>query len=156
MTQFRAKSHLAIVVAGVLMVACTSVEIVQPGDGTPTPKPVASIGVTPGAFVLEVGKSRQMTAILRDADGNLLANRTVHWTTDDSRVTTINANGELRGMGHGYADVTAESEGKRSTVAVTVVPPESPDTLVHTQGSVLRTILSRSVNSYDVRRIIRP
>ena len=95
-------------------------DVVRP----PVTTPVVFIGVTPGAFVMTVGESRQMTATLRDADGNLLAGRSVEWSVDDAAVASISATGQLKGVGHGYVTITARSEGKRSSVAATVVPPE--------------------------------
>jgi uncharacterized protein YjdB len=107
--------------AASLVSACYhSDDVVRP----PVTTPVASVGVTPGAFVMTIGESRQMTATPRDADGNLLAGRSVQWSVDDARVASIGATGQLKGLGHGYVTITATSEGKSSSVAATVVPPE--------------------------------
>lgn len=89
------------------------------------PRPVASVGVTPGAFVMTIGQSRQMTAVLRDANGFLLTGRNVRWAVDDTMAARISAAGKVTGVGHGYVTITATSEGKSTSVAATIVPPET-------------------------------
>jgi Tol biopolymer transport system component/uncharacterized protein YjdB len=84
------------------------------------------IGVTPTGFILEVGQSRQLTAITKDARGNVLTGREVTWTTDDANVTVSGA-GVVTAVQPGYATVTATSEGKTFSVAMTVVAEEPSD-----------------------------
>jgi len=105
--------------AAALLGGCSSSDqLIRP------PAAVAFVGVTPGAFVLTIGDSRQMTAILRDADGNRLIDRSVVWSVDDTTTARITMTGQLTGVGHGYVTITATSEGKSSSVAATIVPPE--------------------------------
>jgi len=109
-----------LIVASVVSGCFHSDSIVSP----PVSAPVAVVAVTPGAFVMTIGESRQMQATLRDADGNLLTGRSVQWSVDDAAVASISATGQFKGLGHGYVTITARSEGKSSSVAATVVPPE--------------------------------
>lgn len=88
-----------------------------------TPLLVASIGITPGAFVLDVGQTRQLTAILRDEQGNLLTGRQVTWSSD-SDVASISTSGLVTALAPGYVGFTATSEGRSTTVAATIVAEE--------------------------------
>lgn len=107
-----------LLLAAAFLGACSS------SDDVLRPRAVAFIGITPGAFLLDIGQSRQMTAILRDASGNALTDRTVRWAVDDTTTARISAAGRVTGVGHGYVTITASSEGKSTSVAATIVPPE--------------------------------
>ena len=80
---------------------------------------VASIGVTPTALVLSVGQSRQFTAIVLDAAGNRLTDRTVIWTTDSPTVAQVSGSGLVWATGPGYATIMATCEGTSFSLAVT-------------------------------------
>lgn len=82
--------------------------------------PVASISVSPTGVVLSVGKTRQLTAAVLDANGNQLVDREVTWTTDAPLVAEVNANGLVSAVGPGYATIVATSEGKTFGVAFTI------------------------------------
>ena len=83
---------------------------------------VASIAVTPAPIVLDVAKTRQLTAIIRDRAGNFLSDRVVQWTTDSPNVASVSSSGLVTAVGPGYATIIARSEGKTFGVAVTVSP----------------------------------
>jgi hypothetical protein len=110
-----------LLIVGLLVSGCSrSGDVLRP----PTRAAIAFIGVSPGAMLLTIGQTRQMTAVLRDADGNLLTGRTVVWSIDAPTVASISAAGQLVAVGHGYVTITATSEGKSSSVAATIVQPE--------------------------------
>ena len=81
---------------------------------------VASIAVTPVGFVLDIGQTRQLTAIVLDASGNRLTDRVVTWASDSPSVATVSSSGLVTATGYGYATITATSEGKTFSLAVTV------------------------------------
>jgi uncharacterized protein YjdB len=89
----------------------------------PTPAPVDRIDVTPTAIVLEVGGARQLTAVVRDAAGNVLTGRTVAWSTDAPATVAVSAAGLVQALGPGYATIFATSEGKTVGIAATVGTP---------------------------------
>lgn len=95
-------------------VAEASVTVVVPHT------PVESIRVSPAPVVLDVGRTRQLTAFVFDAAGNRLTDRAVTWTTDAPLVAGVNPNGLVAALGPGYATIIATSEGKTFGVAVTV------------------------------------
>jgi len=90
---------------------------------TVTPVPVASVDVTPGAPSVQLNATVQLTATPRDVNGNALTGRTVTWQTSDAGVATVDVNGLVtaKAVG-GPVTITATSEGKNGTSAVTVIP----------------------------------
>jgi hypothetical protein len=98
--------------------------------------PVASVSVTPVATSVLVGGTTQLTATVKDANGNVLTGRTVTWSSSDESKVRVSATGVVTGVALGSATITATSEGKSgtSTVYVTdgtppIVASVSPDTL---------------------------
>ena len=85
--------------------------------------PVASVTVTPATASVAVGQTVQLTATLRDANGNVLSGRTVLWTTDNAVAATVDGNGLVSGLSAGPAVITATSEGKSGSASVTVTAP---------------------------------
>jgi len=89
----------------------------------PPPAPVASVSVSPTTANLTTGGTQQITATPRDAQGNALTGRTVTWASGNTAVATVTQAGLITAVGPGSTSVTATSEGKVGTVAVTVTPP---------------------------------
>src|SRR5439155_1379813 len=87
--------------------------------------PVASVTLSPASASVAVGQTAQLTATPKDANGNPLAGRAVTWATSDGAVATVSANGLVTGVMAGTATITATSEGKSGTAALTVttLPP---------------------------------
>src|SRR5207247_6478799 len=81
---------------------------------------VAAVGVAPASATLQVGKTVQLTATLKDATGNPLAGRVVSWASSNVSVATVNGSGLVTGVATGSATITATSEGKSGTAVVTV------------------------------------
>ncbi|HWC73559.1 MAG TPA: Ig-like domain-containing protein, partial [Gemmatimonadales bacterium] len=85
--------------------------------------PVASVTVTPASASINVGATVQLTATPKDAAGNPLSGRTVTWTTADANIATVDANGLVTAkVTGGPITITATSEGKTGTAAITVLP----------------------------------
>jgi len=87
----------------------------------PPPVPVASVAVTPATASVNEGKTVQLTATPKDANGGTLSGRTVTWTSSNTTVATVSASGLVTGKVAGSATITATSEGQSGTSAVTVV-----------------------------------
>src|SRR5207245_3370467 len=81
--------------------------------------PVASVTVTPATASVAVGQTVQLTATLRDANGNVLSGRTVLWTSDNAVVATVDGTGLVSGVSAGPAVITATSEGNGGSASVT-------------------------------------
>lgn len=83
---------------------------------------VASV-VMPGATLnLPFPQTRQIQAVPSDANGVALF-RPVTWASSVPSVATVSATGLITSVGAGTTNITATSEGKVGTIAVTVVPP---------------------------------
>jgi uncharacterized protein YjdB len=89
-----------------------------------TLRPVATVTVLPNTAQTTVGGTVQLSAATFDSDGNLLSNRTVLWSSGNTNVATVDAQGQVQGRGVGSATISAISEGKigTATVNVTLVP----------------------------------
>src|SRR5213083_1386954 len=83
--------------------------------------PVASVTVTPGTASLTVGQTVQLTATLRDANGNPLTGRVITWQSSNSAIASVNGSGLVSGVAAGGpVTMTATSEGQSGTASITV------------------------------------
>src|SRR2546426_752230 len=82
--------------------------------------PVASVAVAPASASVAVSGTVQLAATMKDAVGNVLTGRVVTWTSGTPTVATVSATGLVTGVSAGPATVTAASEGKTGSSAITV------------------------------------
>lgn len=87
---------------------------------TVTQEPVATVEVTPNPATVAIQRTTQLTATLKAASGTELSGRPVTWTTSNGAIATVSATGLVTGVAVGTATITAGSEGKSGTAAVTV------------------------------------
>jgi uncharacterized protein YjdB len=87
------------------------------------PPPVASITVSPAAPALEVGTTVQLSAVLRDANGNVLTGRPVAWSSTNTSAATVSSSGLVAALAAGSATIAATSGGVNGTTNVTVTAP---------------------------------
>src|SRR6266568_4496199 len=99
--------------------------------------PVASLTVSPTAATIVVGGTQQLTATPLDANGNPLSGRTITWSSDAPSVATVNANGLVPAEAAGSANITAASEGKSGSAAITVIVPVASVSLSPTSATIL-------------------
>src|SRR5438067_1844997 len=85
------------------------------------PATVASVTVTPRTLTVGVGATAQLTATPKDANGTALTGRVVTWASDNTAVATVSSMGLVRGVAQGQATITATSETKSGTAAITVI-----------------------------------
>ena len=99
--------------------------------------PVATLAVSPATASVAVGGTQQLTAQLKDANGNVLTGRTVTWSSGNTAVATVSSTGLVTGMGAGPATLTATSETKTGTSQITVaVVPVATVTVSPASSSV--------------------
>ncbi len=111
---------------------------------TVVPVPVAALQIAPGAATLAPGARLQLTAILRDASGRVLSDRTVGWASADAARVTVSTNGVVTAVAPGVATVTATSEGVSASAVITVTGS------VGSEGSVATVTLSPAARSLTV------
>jgi hypothetical protein len=83
---------------------------------------VASVEVVPPAAGLAIGAVLQLRAILRDAEGDMVTNREVTWTSDAPAVASVSSAGLVTAVAVGVAIITATSEGRSGSSQITVSP----------------------------------
>ena len=114
---------------------------------------VASVAVAPGTLTMSVGQTTQYTATLTDASGNVLGGRVVTWGSSNTSAATVSATGVVTAVAQGASTITATSEGKSGSAALTVtnvavgsvtVQPQGPTILQGT--SVQMSAVVRDVN----------
>src|SRR5204862_8047129 len=70
------------------------------------------------------GSTVQLTATPKDANGNTLTGRVVTWQSSNSAIASVNGSGLVSGVAAGGpVTITATSEGRSGTSAITVTPP---------------------------------
>ena len=98
------------------------------GDsGGPTAPPTidppraTTVTVSPAAAELPaVGATVQLSAEVRDQNGQAMAGATVTWSSSDASVATVDASGLVTAAGNGTATVTATAGSVSGTATVTV------------------------------------
>jgi len=108
---------------GSVTIAATSEGKSGTAELTVVPPPVATISVTLAQSVLPVNASTSATAVLRDANGGVLTNRAVTWSSSNTSVATVGTTGLVTALAGGTATITAMSEGRAGSANLTVQQP---------------------------------
>lgn len=82
------------------------------GPTPPSGPTVAVVEVTPATDTVRVGATIQYTAVAKDAQGAVVAGKTVAWTTSNSALATVSPSGVVSGVARGTVTVTAAVDGK--------------------------------------------
>jgi len=85
--------------------------------------PVSQVEVMPASETVTVGQTIQLVATPKDSAGHPLSGRLVTWATGNSGVVAVNGTGLVTGVAAGSATITATSEGKDGSSAITVAAP---------------------------------
>ena len=97
------------------------------GDGgstaPPASSPVASVAVTLSAATVAQGSSITATAVINDAAGKTLTGRSFSWSSSAPAIASVDGSGLVTAVAPGTALITATSEGKSGSAAITVTPP---------------------------------
>jgi len=91
--------------------------------------PVHSVTVSPPVDTVTVSGTGQLSATLKDSLGNTLSGRAVSWRSSDTTIAKVDSTGvtvSVHGVAAGAATVTATSEGKSGTAAITVKAQQLP------------------------------
>src|SRR5688572_8268035 len=107
--------------AGPVQIAATAEGKSAIVDVTVNPKAVATIRLSPsGDAGMLVSETKQMTAETLDANGDVLTDRPVTWSSNAPAVASVSGNGFITALAPGGAAITAASEGKTAVIALTV------------------------------------
>ena len=145
------------VAAGVTAISATSEGKSGVATVTVTSIPVATVTLSPGTASVTVGSSQQFTATTLAAGFAVLTGRTITWGTSDATRATVSTSGLVTGVAVGSAVISATSEGKTASAAVTVTSPISTvrftnhliaDIRVYTSAATLGTVNAQSSSSF--------
>ncbi len=86
---------------------------------------MATVAVSPASASVAAGQAVQLSAVTKDSAGTVLTGRTVTWASSNSGIASVSGSGFVTGVTVGAATITATSEGKSGTAAITVtaLPP---------------------------------
>ncbi len=106
-----------------------STGIADSSDVTVVESPVRTVTVSPADLVLEEGETATLTAEVRDSAGNVLTGYTVEWSSSNGSVASVSNSGRVTARAAGAATITASTDGRSGTAAITVngTPPPPPD-----------------------------
>ncbi|MDF2772023.1 MAG: hypothetical protein K0S86_1517, partial [Geminicoccaceae bacterium] len=106
---------------------------------TVTRVPVARIDITPTTLSLVEGEIENVSAVAKDANGEILEDRAIAWRSSDVSIASIDASGRVTAIRVGTAALTAETEGKSATAEVTVTAVPVATVEVSALPSLLET-----------------
>ena len=89
---------------------------------TVTGIPVGSVTVTPASKSLLVTQNFALSVTVKDSTGAVVTDRPVTWSSSNTSVATVSSAGVVTAVAPGSATITATSETKSGTSAVTVSP----------------------------------
>ncbi|MFC1575920.1 Ig-like domain-containing protein, partial [Gemmatimonadota bacterium] len=98
--------------------------------------PVATVEVSPTSADLQPAETVQLTGTPKAVNGRPLPSRPVTWSSSDEAVATVDGSGLVTAAGGGIATITATSEGKSGTAAITVTVPVASVEVTPASGTV--------------------
>ena len=114
-------------IAPALLLLAGAAWAVACGDGAIEPAPPApppratTVEVTPATVELTaLGETVQLTAHVRDQNGQAMAGAAVAWSSGDASVATVDASGLATAAGNGTVTITATSGSASGTATMTV------------------------------------
>ncbi|MGH7719075.1 MAG: Ig-like domain-containing protein [Gemmatimonadaceae bacterium] len=119
--RIRAFRGVALVVAPVLVLSACS-------DGpTGADTGVARVEVQPNSVQIPVGAATPLAATVLDADGNVIAGRTVVWSSENDNIASVSSAGVVTAKQVGTVQIAASAGGQSdvATVQITRVPVAS-------------------------------
>ncbi len=102
--------------------AVTALIVACGGDEPTEPSVATTIDISPASLDLSsFGETVQLTATVRDQNGQPITGASVSWTMDDNSVATVSTGGLVTAVRNGSATVTATSGSATGAAAVTVL-----------------------------------
>jgi uncharacterized protein YjdB len=106
---------------GTVFITATSENWNGSSTVTVTRVPVASLTL-PATMTLVAGEMATLTPIVEDANGTVVTDRIVTWSSSNTLVATVSSSGVVAAVSTGTATITATSETKSGSTALTVTP----------------------------------
>jgi surface protein len=89
-----------------------------------------SVVVSPAEATVDVGGTQQFSAALYDLHGHPLSGPTIHWTSGDTDVATVDAQGLATGVATGTATITARAGAASGSAELAVSADGAPAAFV--------------------------
>jgi hypothetical protein len=103
-------------------IATVGLALLGCGETPAGPPAVATVAVTSAIdSLLAVDRTAQLTAAVIDVNGDLMSDAMVTWTSSNSGVAIVNAEGLITGLAAGPVTITATSDGTSGNLAMRVV-----------------------------------
>jgi Bacterial Ig-like domain (group 2)/Fibronectin type III domain len=83
---------------------------------------VATVTVSPATASVSIGANTQLSAVARDANGNVVTGVSFTWSSGSPSIATVN-NGVVTGVAAGTAMISASGGGQSGTASVSVSAP---------------------------------
>jgi uncharacterized protein YjdB len=83
---------------------------------------VSTVAIAGDSTGLAVGGTRQMTAVPLAAGGDTLRERVVSWSSSDSTIAGVSAEGLVTARAVGSATIRASVDGESGEMDLTVIP----------------------------------
>jgi len=119
---------------------------------------IHSITLTPSAASVQTGFMQKFTAAAKDQYGNSITSGPLTFSSSDTAIATIDANGLATGVSAGSATITATADGISNSALLTVTTPPNftlsvePATVTLSQGgSVVSTVTINPTGGFTGR-----
>lgn len=129
-----ARMRMAYAALMTLMCACGGSE--APSTVPNPPTVVSSLEISAAVTTLQVGSSTTCTATVRAQSGDVISGRTVSWTSSTPSVATIDANGRVTALAAGATLISAQVDGVKGEISLTVLPAPDFALLVTSPSSI--------------------
>ena len=106
--------------AGQVTIAVTALGKSATTTITVLDREVAAVQIAPASVSVRIGTTVALVAQTIDAEGTALSGRAIAWSSSNNAIATVSNQGTITGVTAGTATITATSEGKTGTAAVTV------------------------------------
>lgn len=113
---------------GSTTITCTIDGVPSEGSVLTVTSIVASVEVSPPTASLTAGETVQLTAVVKDAGGNVLSGHTVAWFSSDESLATVDSTGLVTSKAVGSVTILAVCEEKEDSAEITI-SATSPATL---------------------------
>jgi uncharacterized protein YjdB len=140
---------------GTVTITATSGKASGTGSVTVSLVPVKKILIAPSNPSVIVHDSTQLSATTEDSVGNVLTGRVITWSSSNSAISTVDANGVVTGVKIGVDTITATSGSATASVPFTVqavpinavvISPQSSNLLVGQQQTLTAEVTDNSGN----------
>ncbi len=120
-----ARIRFAMIGAIALTAGCSSGER-SPTSTNPPAEFAASVEVSPNLVTLTtVGAVQQLTAVVKNANGSVIAAMPVTWRSSSDAIATVSSSGSVTAVASGWVTISATSGNVTGTASVTVNAPPS-------------------------------